>query len=64
MIKKKEMGMACGTVGDRRAGDRFWWGNLMKNDRLEDPALEGRIILKWIFREWDGGHRLDRSGSG
>jgi len=21
--------------------------------------LDGRIILRWIFRKWDGGHGLD-----
>jgi len=22
---------------------------------LEEPGLNGRIILRWIFRNWDGG---------
>jgi hypothetical protein len=25
--------------------------------------VDWRIILKWIFKKWNGGHGLDRSGS-
>jgi len=32
----------------------FWWVNLRHRDRLEDTNLYGRIILRWIFREWNG----------
>jgi len=32
----------------------FWWGNLRERDHLEDPDIDGRIVLKWIFRKWDG----------
>jgi hypothetical protein len=31
----------------------FWWGNLRDRDNLEDPDVDGRIILSWIFRRWD-----------
>jgi hypothetical protein len=24
-----------------------------ERDHLEDPGLDGRIILRWIFRKWD-----------
>jgi hypothetical protein len=33
-------------------------GNLRERDQVENPRIEGRI-LKWIFRQWDGGHGLD-----
>ena len=32
----------------------FWWGNVIERDHFEDPGLDGRIILRWIFRKWDG----------
>jgi len=30
-------------------------GNLRERDHLEDPGIEIRIILRWIFRKWDVG---------
>jgi hypothetical protein len=38
-----------GAFGVRRCIYRLWWGNL----RERDPGLDGRIILRWIFRKWD-----------
>jgi hypothetical protein len=32
----------------------FRWEDLREGDHLEDPGLDGRIILKWIFKKWDG----------
>ena len=35
----------------------FWWGNLRERDDLDDPGVDGGIILRWILRKWDGGGR-------
>ena len=39
--------------GERCTG--FWWRNLKERYHLEDPGVDGRIILRWIFRKWDEG---------
>ena len=31
----------------------YWWGNLRERDHLGGLGVDGRIILKWIFRKWD-----------
>ena len=33
---------------------RFWWGNLMESDQRDDQDVDERIILRWIFRKWEG----------
>jgi hypothetical protein len=35
----------------------FWWGNLRERDGWEDPGVDGRIMLGWIFKKWDVGVR-------
>jgi hypothetical protein len=30
----------------------FWWGNLRERDHWGDPDIDGRIILRLIFRNW------------
>jgi hypothetical protein len=32
---------------------------LVERNHMQDPGIDGRIILRWIFRKWDGGHGLD-----
>ena len=36
----------------------FLWGNQKERDYLEDPSVEGRIILRRIFWKWNGVHGL------
>jgi hypothetical protein len=45
---ENEMGMACGTYG-RRGAYIVWWVNMR-----EEVGVERRIILEWIFKNWDG----------
>jgi len=48
------MGGTCSTYGGRgEACACFVWGNLRERAHLEDPYLNGMIILRWIFKKWD-----------
>jgi len=42
-------------MGDRRGVYGVWWRSLSERDHLEDPGIDGRIVLRFIFREWDVG---------
>jgi len=46
------MSWACGVHRERREEvyTGFWWEGV----REGDPDVHGRIILRWIFRKWDG----------
>jgi hypothetical protein len=46
-------------MGARRGAYKFLVGNLREIDHLKDPGIDGRIILKLIFRMWDGRLGLD-----
>jgi len=45
-------------LGEWRVVYRVLVGNLRERDHLRDPGLDGRIILRWIFRKWDVGDGL------
>jgi hypothetical protein len=47
----------AGHVARRRGIDGVWWGYLGETGHLEDLNLDGRILLRWIFRKWDGDER-------
>jgi hypothetical protein len=31
----------------------------MERDHMGDPGVDGRIVLRWMFRKWDVGYGLD-----
>ena len=44
--------MHVAHMRDRVVYTGLWWGNLGERDHLEDPRIDRRIILRWIFRKW------------
>jgi len=33
----------------------FWCGTLREREHWENPGIDGKIILRRIFRKWNGG---------
>ena len=54
VVKPRRMRWAehVARMGERCTG--FWWGNLWERDNWGSSDADGRIILRWIFRKWEG----------
>jgi hypothetical protein len=49
------MGRSYGTYGRQESCKTgFWWGYVMERDHLKVVGVDGRIILKWMLKKWDG----------
>ena len=57
MIKSRRMRWVghVERVEERRGVYRVLVGNPRGRAHLEDPGIDGKIILRWIFRMWKGG---------
>jgi hypothetical protein len=57
VIKSRRMRSAgyVARLGRKEACTGFWLGNMRERDRLGDPVVDGTIILRWVFRNWDMG---------
>jgi hypothetical protein len=40
-------------VWKREVYTGFWWEILRERDHSQDPGVDGRVTLKWIFKKWD-----------
>jgi hypothetical protein len=41
-------------MGKSEVNTGFWWGYLREGDHSGDQGIDGRIILKWIIKQWNG----------
>jgi hypothetical protein len=41
-------------MGEGRDVHRVLVGKPGERDNLGDPDVDGRVILEWIFRKWEG----------
>jgi hypothetical protein len=52
---RKRWARHVARMGAREVHTGFWLGDLREGDHLGVTGIDGRIILKWIFKKWDGG---------
>ena len=53
VIKFRRMRWAGHVARMAERGGVYRWGNLRERNHMEDPGVDERIILRWIFRKWD-----------
>jgi hypothetical protein len=57
MIKSRRIGWVEheAHMGRGEVYTGILWGNLSERGHLEEPGVDGRIILRWMHRKWDVG---------
>ena len=70
LVKSRRMRWAghVARMEERECVHMVWWGNLRERGHWGDQDVDGRIMLGWIFRKWEGvvgnGWRWLRIGTG
>jgi hypothetical protein len=61
VVKSRRMRWAghVARIGDGRGVHRILVGNMRERDLWGDTDVDGRVILRWIFRKWE---RVVRTG--
>jgi hypothetical protein len=54
LIKENEMVVACGSWETEEVHRGFCWEDLRERDDLEYLGIDEKIILKCIFKKWNG----------
>ena len=52
VINSNELVGKCSTYEELHT--EFRWGDIMEKDHFEDLGIDGRKILKFVFKKWDG----------
>ena len=56
VVKSRRMRWAghMARMGEGRGVTGFWWGKLRERDHWGDADVDGTIILRWLFKKWEG----------
>ena len=54
VVKSRRMRWAGHVARMGQGCTGFWWGDLRERDHWGDPDADEGIILRWIFRKWEG----------
>jgi len=54
VIQSRRIKWVVFSTYGREGHASFWWGKLRERGHMGDIGVNGRIILKFTFKMWDG----------